>query len=74
LEHAAQPLRSVPITDETTVRALAEQTNSSLGEVRSMLDAEKARLSAGASVKNFISVIATRRVKEQLCLKGRKAN
>jgi hypothetical protein len=39
-----------------------------------MLDAEMARLFSGSSVKNFISVIASRRVKQQLRSKGRKAN
>ncbi|MBV8877408.1 MAG: DUF3562 domain-containing protein [Gammaproteobacteria bacterium] len=52
--------------DEATIAALAEETHTDHAVVHSLYEEELAALDAGSSVKNFIAVIAARRVKERL--------
>ncbi len=53
-------------SDEATIAALAEETHTDQTVVHSLYQEELAALDAEASVKNFIGVIAARRVKQRL--------
>ena len=55
-----------PATDEVTVASLAQQTQTPTHVVKRLYAQEIAALQSNARVKNFISVIAARRVKNQL--------
>lgn len=55
-----------PLADETTIATLARQTHTSQDVVKNLFYEELAALHASASVKNFIGVIAGRRVKQRL--------
>jgi hypothetical protein len=55
-----------PLADETTIATLARQTHTSQDVVKHLFYEELAALHASASVKNFIGVIAGRRVKQRL--------
>jgi Protein of unknown function (DUF3562) len=52
--------------DEVTISTLARQTDTNRELVRHLYDEEIAALRERATVKNFISVIAGRRVKQRL--------
>ena len=52
--------------DEATIAALAEETHTDQALVHSLYEEELAALDAESSVKNFIGVIAARRVKKRL--------
>ena len=52
--------------DEATIAALAEETHTDQALVHSLYEEEFAALDAESSVKNFIGVIAARRVKKRL--------
>jgi hypothetical protein len=52
--------------DEATIAALAEETHTDHAVVHSLYEEELAALDAESSVKNFIGVIAARRVKKRL--------
>ena len=58
-------MRSPP-ADERIVAALADQTHATREVVRQLYDEEVALLHAQATVKNFIGVIAGRRVRQRL--------
>jgi Protein of unknown function (DUF3562) len=51
---------------EATVAALARRTRTSVEVVKHLYDAEIAELQSTSVVKNFIDVIARRRVKQRL--------
>ncbi len=55
-----------PRTDEAAIAALARETDTDLEVVRNLYDEEFAVLHARASIKNFIGIIAARRVRERL--------
>jgi hypothetical protein len=55
-----------PPTHEATVASLAQQTQTPTRVVRRLYNQEMAALQSNARVKNFISVIAARRVKDHL--------
>lgn len=55
-----------PSGEDTTIAALAEETRTDQAVVHSLYREELAVLEEQASVKNFIGVIAARRVKERL--------
>ncbi len=57
---------------ESTVAALAQKTHTPRHVVKRLYDEEIAALRANAKVKNFIDVIAGRRVKHQLVALQRK--
>lgn len=52
--------------DEATIAALARDTNTDREVVKYFYDEELALLHAHASIKNFIGIIAARRVRERL--------
>ena len=53
-------------SNEAHVSAIARETATSIDLVRTLYDEEVASLAEGATVRQFIGVIATRRVKQQL--------
>jgi hypothetical protein len=57
--------------DHAAVHAIADETATSLDVVKTLYEEEVAALSAQAKVKQFVGVIATRRVKQQLRDLGR---
>ena len=56
----------MPVGDEATIAALAEETRTDEAVVQSLYAQELAALEAESSIKNFIGVIAARRVKQRL--------
>ena len=54
------------LSDSTTVTALAKETHASPEVVKDLYRQEVAAVGAAAKVKNFISIIAGRRVKQRL--------
>jgi hypothetical protein len=52
--------------DAATIAALAEKTHTDEAVVQCLYEEERAALEARSSVKNFIGVIAARRVKQRL--------
>ena len=56
--------------DHAAVDSIAKQTSTSLDVVKALYEEEVATLSAQATIKQFVGVIATRRVKQQLRLLG----
>jgi Protein of unknown function (DUF3562) len=66
LTDANRTTHALPSGDEATIAALAEETRTDQAVVDSLYREELALLEAQASVKNFIGVIAARRVKERL--------
>jgi Protein of unknown function (DUF3562) len=56
----------MPSGEDATIAALAEETRTDQAVVHSLYMEELAVLEEQASVKNFIGVIAARRVKERL--------
>jgi hypothetical protein len=52
--------------DLTVVDAIARDTSTSPDLVRALYEEEVAILSASATIKQFVGVIATRRVRQQL--------
>ena len=59
-----EPARSK--ADEAAVAALARESSTSFDRVKALYEEEVATLVAQAKVKQFIGVLATRRVKQQL--------
>jgi Protein of unknown function (DUF3562) len=53
-------------SDESAVTALAQRTHIPIEIVRHLYDQELAELRSKSTVKNFLGVIASRRVKERL--------
>ena len=56
--------------DEATVAALAQKTRTSIEVVKRLYDEEIAELQSKSTVKNFIGVIAGRRVRQRLMAPG----
>jgi hypothetical protein len=63
MERNAQRLQR---PDEVSVAALADKSRTPIDVVRHIYDEELAELDSKSTVKNFIEVIAGRRVKERL--------
>jgi len=61
-----------PQADEATIAALAKQARIAHDIVKQIYDEEIAALDSNAKVKNFVGVIASRRVKRRL--KALKSN
>jgi hypothetical protein len=63
-----EPAISMPNTasDESTVSAIARKTRTPIEVVKHLYDEEFAELKSNSAVKNFLEVIAGRRVKERL--------
>jgi Protein of unknown function (DUF3562) len=60
------PSSPSPASHEATVASLAKETQTAPHVVKRLYDEEMAALQANSRVKNFVSVIAARRVKKQL--------
>ena len=56
----------LPLKQEAAIATLAQQTHTDEAVVKYLYEEEIAILQAQASVKNFIGVIAARRVKQRL--------
>ena len=56
----------MPVRDEGTIAALAQETATDPAVVQSLYEEEVAALEAESRVKNFIGVIAARRVRDRL--------
>jgi hypothetical protein len=67
---AAQTTRHLQQSDESVIASLAEATHTSREVVKNLYDEEKAKLHAKAKVKNFIGVLAVRKVKQRLSQRG----
>ena len=59
--------------DEATIAALAEETDTDRSIVKYLYAEELAVLESQASVKNFIGIIAARRVRQRLDAQSRHA-
>jgi len=59
-------MQRLPPSDEATVTARSNQINNTPGLAKQLFEEEVAVLEAQATVKTFIDVIATRRVKQRL--------
>ena len=56
----------MPLRDEGTITALAQETATDPAIVQCLYEEELAVLEAKSSIKNFIGVIAARRVRDRL--------
>ncbi len=56
---------------DTSVDAIAKETETSTDVVRALFEEQVAELGKQAKVKQFVNVIATKRVKEQIRALGR---
>ena len=66
MPHRASTNHGLPRKDEATIAALAQETDTDAAVVRSLYEEEIDRLHAQSSVKNFIGVIAARRVRARI--------
>ncbi len=57
---------AAPKSDAATVQEIAAETDTNADQVKVLLDEEMAELFAGSKVKNYIRLIAGRRVKQLL--------
>jgi Protein of unknown function (DUF3562) len=72
LREIKQSAPATTVADDAAVATLAQQTDTAIDLVKSLYDQEIATLQAQATVKNFLGVIASRRVKRQLRELGAK--
>jgi len=72
LRRSALSTHRRPPKDEATISALAQETDTDEAVVKSLYDEEIANLQAEASVKNFIGVIAARRVRQRIAAARRQ--
>jgi Protein of unknown function (DUF3562) len=63
-EISLEPVQSK--SNEAFVYAIARETETPIDEVRALYEEEVASLTKRATVRQFVGVIATKRVKEQL--------
>jgi len=66
LPHRAPATHGLAPKDEATIATLAEATDTDQAVVKSLYEEEIEKLQAQANVKNFIGVIAARRVKQRI--------
>jgi hypothetical protein len=66
MSHAISLERNPMKSNEVMVDTLAKETATSVDVVRAMYDEQIATLNAHATIKQFIVVIAMRRVRQQL--------
>jgi hypothetical protein len=64
--HESVPSPDVPPREEPDVELLARETDTPVEAVRELYRIERERLENSARIKNFIPVLARRRVKELL--------
>ena len=73
MANAKRTIHRQPGGDAATIAALAEETRTDEAVVQGLYEEERAALEAGSSVKNFIGVIAARRVKARLTAPQKEA-
>jgi hypothetical protein len=66
LSHRASSTHGLARKHEATIAALAQETDTDASLVQSLYEQEIEQLHAHSSVKNFIGVIAARRVRERI--------
>lgn len=66
MSHADSRTHGRPLRVETTIAALAQETATDPAVVQCLYQEEVAVLEAKSSIKNFIGVIAARRVRDRL--------
>ena len=66
MPHRASSTHRPAPKHETTIATLAEETDTDPAVVKSLYEEEIEKLHAQANVKNFIGVIAARRVKQRI--------
>ena len=66
LPHAPVTTHGLSPKDEATIAKLAQETDTDEAVVKDFYDEELANLHTKASVKNFIRVIAARRVRQRI--------
>jgi uncharacterized protein DUF3562 len=66
LPHVEFKTHAMPRRKESAIAALADETHTDEAVVQGLYEEELAALDAKSSVKNFIGVIAARRVRERL--------
>jgi hypothetical protein len=52
--------------DNSALESLARDTKATLAEVTEMFEREREALTAGATITNYVSLLAVRRVRHQL--------
>lgn len=55
-----------PSTDTSALEMLARETKATLAEVTAMYERERDDLAAGATITNYVTLLAVRRVRHQL--------
>jgi hypothetical protein len=66
LPHPDLSTHGLPLKDEATIATLAHETDTDAALVKDLYAEELAILQTQASVKNFIGVIAARRVRQRI--------
>ena len=66
MPHVDSKTRALPRREKGTIAALADETHTDEAVVQGLYEEELAALDAKSSVKNFIGVIAARRVRQRL--------
>ena len=66
MPHVDSKTHAMPRRAKSTIAALANETHTDEAVVQGLYEEELAALDAKSSVKNFIPVIAARRVRERL--------
>ena len=66
MPHRTPSSHGLPHKHEATIATLAHETDTDEAVVKSLYEEEIERLQAQANVKNFIGVIAARRVKQRI--------
>lgn len=66
MAHRASSGHGLPRKDEATVATLAQEMDTDAAVVKSLYEEELDKLHAQSSVKNFLGVIAARRVRERI--------
>jgi Protein of unknown function (DUF3562) len=55
-----------PSSDSSTLESLARETKATLAEVTALFERERSALAAGATIPNYVTLLAVRRVRHQL--------
>jgi hypothetical protein len=66
LTHSPGKLRPMKPADNSALESLARDAKATLTEVTEMFEREREALAAGATVTNYVTLLAVRRVRQQL--------
>ncbi len=58
-------------SDNSSLEMLARETKATLAEVTAMFERERDALAAGATITNYVTLLAVRRVRHQLLQSAR---